>query len=177
MEQKYYKVVVRTVNELEDPVKAKALWRFRMMFSAVFSHAENVHLVFNYIECQNSFYKDRLGAQSFMPVIVYVNDKGVFDAFSHKKLDFDMDFIKFDEVTPSEYAKYRCSMDNMSTIMYPETINEIQEIIEKSKFQYENISKKHEEGLARKRVRDSKNTFANRFKNRLRRVFDNSSQK
>ena len=89
MQQKYYKVVVKTMNELDDSVKARALYRFRLLFSAVFSHAENVHLVFNYIECQNSYYRDKLGAQSFMPVIVYVNDKGVFDAFTHKKLDFD----------------------------------------------------------------------------------------
>lgn len=177
MQQKYYKVVVKTMNELDDPVKARALYRFRLLFSAVFSHAENVHLVFNYIECQNSYYRDRLGAQSFMPVIVYVNDKGVFDAFTHKKLDFDLDYIKFDEVAPSEFAKYRNNIDKMSAIMYPETINELINIIEKSKLQYEEINQKQEERLVRKRVRDGKDNFVNRFKNKVRNIFDNTSQK
>ena len=61
--------------------------------------------------------------------------------------------------------------------MYPETINELINIIEKSKLQYEEINQKQEERLVRKRVRDGKDNFVNRFKNKVRNIFDNTSQK
>lgn len=131
-----YRLVVKTTNEVNDPVKRKTLNYFRSRFSSIFFDAENVKLTFSYIECSNAYYRDKLHMKSSMPIVVYFTDEGMFDAITKRRIDISSEYVKRDALSDEEFEKMVTTMSENDSLMYRESLNELARIADETRIKY-----------------------------------------
>jgi len=168
-----YRLVVKTINEVNDPVKKKTLSFFRGRFSSIFSEAENVKLTFNYIECSNAYYRDKLHMKSSMPIVVYFTDEGMFDVITKRRIDISSEYVKRDALSDEEFEKMVTTMSENDLLMYRESVNELARIADetrviylqfRSEYNFESQLKPYKD-----EVKEEKPSIRTRFKSIFRR--------
>ncbi len=131
-----YRLVVKTINEVNDPVKRKTLYYFRSRFSSIFFDAENVKLTFSYVECSNAYYRDKLHMKSSMPIVVYVTNEGMFDTITKRRIDISSEYVKLDALSDEEFEKMVTTMSENDLLMYRESLNELARIADETRIKY-----------------------------------------
>ena len=131
-----YRLVVKTINEVNDPVKRKTLNYFRSRFSSIFFDAENVKLTFSYVECSNAYYRDKLHMKSSMPIVVYVTDECMFALIIKRRINISIEYVKFDILFDEEFEKMVTSMSENDLLMYRESLNELARIADETRIKY-----------------------------------------
>ena len=171
------RLVVKTINEVNDPVKRKTLYYFRSRFSSIFFDAENVKLTFSYVECSNAYYINKLHMKSSMPIVVYVTDEGMFDAITKRRIDISSEYVKLDILSDEEYEKMVTTMSENDLLMYRESLNELATIANETRIKYLQFRSEHNLESQLKPYKDDEKEEKPSIRTRFKSIFKGRANK